>query len=140
MNGIALTAGRASLGAHVQSATRFLKKNPLLLAIALFAMLDVMFSVAFGADAAQIFKSATNKTQDIFYNGRNIVLVLCGIAFVATMLFAMTGRFPTGKAIAISGAIFAVGIAAQAVSYFAETSTVSASSTSPTDNMTDTND
>jgi phosphate/sulfate permease len=73
------------------------------------------------ASAQTVFTQLENKSRDIFYNARTIILILCALAIIVTMATAISGRFPISKALAIVGAIIVIGVASQVVTYFAGT-------------------
>ena len=88
------------------------------------------------ADSSSVFSNLTNKGQDLFYNVRTVVLVVCALAIVGTMATAITGRFPITKAFSIMAAIVVIGLASQIVTYFAGATSSAQSSSIPS--MTDT--
>lgn len=99
--------------------------------------LGVGDALAQGGNSSNVFSNLNNKSQDLFYNVRTIVLILCALAIIVTMATAISGRFPITKALAICGAILVIGMASQIVTYFAgSTAQTSGNSTLP--NLTDT--
>ncbi len=113
-----------------------------LMAIALVATLlaiDGTFNDLFAQSSgtsSNVFSQLENKSRDIFYNARTIILIICALAIIVTMATAISGRFPISKALAIVGAIIVIGVASQIVTYFAGSTTTTASGTIPS--LTDT--
>lgn len=92
--------------------------------LALAMMIDGGLSAASaqqGGSGGSVFTQLENKSRDIFYNARTIILILCALAIIVTMATAISGRFPISKALAIVGAIIVIGVASQVVTYFAGT-------------------
>lgn len=108
-------------------------------AIAATAVIAVVGLGATEALATTVFDNLQNKSKDLFYNIRTVVLILCALAIIVTMATAISGRFPITKALAICGAIMVIGMASQIVTYFAGTTqNASENSNTPTSNMKDT--
>lgn len=104
---------------------------------AALALIDASLGGALAQSATTVFTNLQNKAQDLFYNIRTIVLILCALAIIATMATAISGRFPVGKALAIVGAIVVIGLSSEIVTYFA-TGTTSSGSQSSVPSLTDT--
>lgn len=108
--------------------------------VATFLAIDANFADALAQSSgtnSTVFSQLENKSRDIFYNARTIILILCALAIIVTMATAISGRFPISKALAIVGAIIVIGVASQIVTYFAgATQSATASGTIP--ELTDT--
>lgn len=77
------------------------------------------------ASGDAVFTDLVNKGTDFFYNGRTVALIICCIAIIATMLGAVTGRFPMQKAVVLAFAIIIIAFASSIVTYFASPGTQS---------------
>lgn len=89
-------------------------------AILALPMLDASLNEAFAqSSSTNVFTTLQGKAQDLFYNARTIILIICALAIIVTMATAITGRFPIMKAVAIAGAIVVIGLASEIVTYFA---------------------
>ena len=85
-----------------------------------------------GTGSSVVWTNAQNKATDFFYQFRTVVLIICAIAIIATLLTAISGRFPIQKALVISVAIVGIALASSIVTYFASaTQTPAASAVVP---------
>lgn len=105
-------------------------------AAAIIAATGLGITDALAQGSSSVFTNLENKSKDLFYNVRTVVLILCALAIIVTMATAISGRFPITKALAICGAILVIGMASQIVTYFAGQTTASNASNIPS--LTDT--
>lgn len=122
---------------HTTAATVAIILAVLTLGLAVDGALSDALAQATGGTSSNVFTQLENKSRDIFYNARTIILIVCALAIIVTMATAISGRFPIQKALAIVGAIVVIGVASQVVTYFAGTTQTNAGNgTIPT--LTDT--
>jgi hypothetical protein len=118
--------------------SRFTTAMLALLGVGVLLTIDALLGSSHAQDADQVFTNMQDKSEDLFYNGRTVILILCAVGIVATMATALSGRFPMQKAIVMAFAIIVIAVASDIVTYFASQGTQVTAPAAPLPTLTDT--